>query len=291
MICEQLIRLEEIEKGWSGDRKFRTIGPDGTYYLLRIAPESRLSRRKTGFERMVLAAKLNIPCPKPLEFSVCGEGVCTVESWVEGHDAESVIPALPETAQYAYGLEAGRILQTIHSIPAPEYIPDWEDYFNRKIDRKIAMYENCPLKYEGGEAMLRYLRTNRHLLKNRPQTYQHGDYHIGNMVVDSHGKLIIIDFDKDDYGDPWEEFNRIVWCAQAAPSFAAGMVDGYFEGNVPPDFWELLALYILSNSIGSLPWSISYGPEEIQTMQKQAADILRWYDGINQIIPSWYRRP
>lgn len=73
--------------------------------------------------------------------------------------------------------------------------------------------------------------TQRELLRDRPQCFQHGDYHIGNMMVDQDG-LAIIDFDRYDFGDPWEEFNRIVWCAQTAPAFACGMVDGYFGG--PP---------------------------------------------------------
>ena len=128
-----------------------------------------------------------------------------------------------------------------------------------------------------------------HLLKNRPQSYQHGDYHIGNMMVDQDGKLTIIDFDRDDFGDPWEEFNRIVWCAQAAPAFASGMVDGYFEGNVSMDFWHLLALYICSNTLGSLPWALAFGEEEIHVMQNQAQQVLAWYDGMKNVVPTWYR--
>ena len=61
----------------------------------------------------------------------------------------------------------------------------------------------------------------------------------------------------------WEEFNRIVWCAQAAPAFASGMVDGYFDGDVPMEFWKLLALYICSNTLSSLPWAIPFGEGEV----------------------------
>ena len=108
------------------------------------------------------------------------------------------------------------------------------------------------------------------------------------MMIDQNGVLKIIDFDRDDYGDPWEEFNRIVWCAQSAPEFASGMVDGYFNGNVPMDFWKLLALYMSSNTLGSLPWAIPFGEEEIQVMRKNAVDVLSWYDDMKQVVPSWY---
>lgn len=124
------------------------------------------------------------------------------------------------------------------SVPAPETQEDWEARFSRKIDRKIKMYCECPVQYENGQAFIDYINANRHLLKSRPQCYQHGDYHTGNMMIDGAGKLHIIDFDRCDFGDPWEEFNRIVWCAQKSPLFASGMVNGYFDGDVPAEQYD-----------------------------------------------------
>ena len=53
-------------------------------------------------------------------------------------------------------------------------------------------------------------------------------------------------------------------------------------------FWELLALYICSNTLSSLPWAIPFGEEEIQTMRHQAAEVLSWYDNMRRVIPTWY---
>ena len=94
-------------------------------------------------------------------------------------------------------------------------------------------------------------------------------------MIDRNGKLQIIDFDRYDFGDPWEEFNRIVWCAQKPPLFASGMVNGYFDGDVPPDFWKLLALYISSNTLSSVYWAISFGQDEVDTMLNQASLVFR----------------
>lgn len=291
MIFDTIVTRTLIDKGWSGDRKYRALTADGAKYLLRISSMERLQRREGEFRRMQRVAALGIPMCLPVEFGICREGVYTIQSWIDGKDAEEVLPALPAERQYAYGLDAGRILEKIHSIPVPEETPAWEPRFNAKIDRKIAMYTACPLKYEGGEAFLEYLSENRHLLSNRPQTYQHGDYHIGNMMLDESGVLTVIDFDKDDFGDPWEEFNRIVWSAEAAPAFASGLVDGYFEREVPEEFWRLLALYICSNSLGSLPWAIPFGEKEVSVMRAQASQVLGWYDNMKNVVPAWYRKP
>ena len=107
-------------------------------------------------------------------------------------------------------------------------------------------------------------------------------------MVGTDRRLYIIDFNRNDYGDPWEEFNRIVWCAQKAPVFASGMVNGYFENDVPLEFFKLLALYISSNTLSSLYWAIPFGQSEVETMLKQADEILSWYNNMRDVIPTWY---
>lgn len=151
------------------------------------------------------------------------------------------------------------------------------------------MYNDCPIKYEYGQSFIDYINVNRYLLKSRPQCYQHGDYHVGNMMIDSDDRLQIIDFDRADFGDPWEEFNRIVWSAQKSPLFASGMVNGYFNDNVPMDFWRLLALYISNNTLSSITWAIQFGQSEVDTMINQAKEVLKWYDNMQNPVPTWYK--
>ena len=290
-VFQNIISRSPIDKGWSGDQKYCAETADGIKYLLRISSIDRLERKRREYEKMSELAQLGIPMCMSVEFGTCEEGAYSIQTWIDGEDAENMVMTMDSAEQYRYGLDAGRILAKIHTIPAPKDVPSWETRFNAKIDRKIAMYENCELKYEsGGDAFLNYLAQNRHLLAGRPQSYQHGDYHIGNMRIDNNGVLTIIDFEKWDVGDPWEVFNRIVWSAQAAPAFASGMVEGYFDGNVPMEFWKLLALYISAGMIGSLPWAIPFGEKEVQVMRKQAAQVLQWYDGMKNVVPTWYRK-
>ena len=127
--------------------------------------------------------RLGIPMCRPIDFGETDEFVYSIQTWIHGADAEEVIVSFSDDRQYAFGLTAGRILKKIHSIPAPPDQPDWEPRFNAKIDRKIKMYADCPIHFEGDDHLLRYIEENRHLLRDRPQTFQHGDYHIGNMML------------------------------------------------------------------------------------------------------------
>ena len=285
---QRFVSREEINRGWSGDKKYCVTDSGNNKFLLRISPIEMYDRKKEEFGFMKRVEALGIPMCRPIEFGTCDEGVYSIQSWIDGNDAENILPSLSDRQAYVYGIDAGKILKRIHSISAPDNAEDWELRFNKKIDRKIQGYNDCPIKYENGKLFLDYIEKNRHLLSNRPQCCQHGDYHSGNMMIDTNGDLTVIDFNRNDCGDPWEEFNRIVWCAQAYPSFASGMVDGYFDGEPPLEFWKLLALYISSNTLSSLYWAIPFGEAEITTMRNQAKEVLDWYDNMKNPIPTWY---
>ncbi len=287
MLNLKFISKEPINKGWSCDKKYCVTTAEGTKYLLRVTPQEKSASRADMFRMQQEVAALGVSICKPVEFGNCDEGIYIIQTWIEGKDAEEIIPFLADSEQYAYGLEAGKILKIIHTLPAPDNLPDWETRFNAKIDGKIKMYHECSIQFEGAENFITYINNNRYLLKNRPQYYQHGDYHIGNMMIEN-GKLVIIDFDRFDFGDPWEEFNRIVWCAQCTPIFASGIVNGYFDDKVPMEFWKLLALYISSNMIASIPWAIPFGEDQINVMLNQVKDVLGWYDNMKNPVPTWY---
>ena len=279
-----------IEKGWSGDEKFRVTDEEGVSYLLRFPAKGDAAQYAELFETMRRIEALGVPICRPIELGEENGRVYLVTSWVDGEDAEDACPRLSEAEQYRCGCEAGEALRRIHTIPAPAGQEAWPARYSRKIDRKLANYAACPLKYDGGERFIRHISDFRHLLAGRTeQCFQHGDYHIGNWMLDRDGRVVVIDFSRMDYGDPWEEFNRIVWTAQASPAMASGMVDGYFPEGAPEDFWRLLSLYIASNTLSSLYWAIPFGEKEIATMRRQAAEILGWYDGFGRLIPSWYQ--
>ena len=288
--ADQWLSCERLTLGWSSDQKYIVRLPDGRRLLLRTAKEDQYETKRQEFAFLEKLAVLGLNASRPLDFGRFEGGVYTLYTWVEGESMEKALPSLPVGLQYQLGLEAGRALRLIHTLPAPEGTPAWTDRMNRKIDRKIKMARECELEIPGREAMIRYIDAHRHLLENRPQVMHHGDYHCGNLLLTPDGQVGVIDFNRFDAGEPWEEFNRIVWCAQASPAFASGRINGYFtaEGTVPADFFPLVTLYILSNQLSSLPWAIPFGQEEIDVMLRQAKEVLSWYDGCTRDVPAWY---
>ena len=288
-VFENLVYRESIDRGWSADRKFRAADGAGNVYFLRISPESQYEKRKLQFRHMELVHDLGVRVCEPVEFGRCKEGCYTLLGWVDGLDAEPVLPELTGQQRCAYGLQAGRMLKAIHTLPAPFEPEPWAVHYGRKLDSKVALYENSPLKYEKGELFLDLLRRERHLVENRPTVWQHGDFHCGNLMFDSEMHLTVIDFDREDVGDPWYEFNRIIWDVRVGAEFAEGLLDGYFDGAVPEEFWRVLRLYLCQNMLSSLPWAAGFGDEEIRIARENAERVLGWYDDLREIVPNWYR--
>ncbi|WP_019638735.1 aminoglycoside phosphotransferase family protein [Paenibacillus fonticola] len=283
--------LREIQAGWSSDKKYCIQDQHGREMLLRLADISQYERKKREFEAVKqLKQHAELPMSRPVDFGICNEGhsVYSLFTWVEGEDARGVISKLPPSEQYRLGLKAGEILRVMHEIPAPSQTPSWAERYNAKIDKYIANYRASGFHLKGEDKVLSYIEGHRCLLDQRPLTFQHGDYHIGNMIVTRAGELGIIDFNRMDYGDPWEEFNRITWCANESAEFASGRIHGYFQGEVPETFFKLMALYIACNQIASIPWAIPFGEAEVNYMLERAEQVLEYYNGFESWVPSWY---
>lgn len=286
---ENFNKFTLIEKGWSGDRKYISESADGKKILVKISDGSEYIKKKKEFEAVEQISELGIPMMMPLAFGRINSLVYMIFTWVEGEEAEEALPSLPNDEHYRLGYDSGVILRKIHTIPAPTSQQDWVERFNAKIDRNISKYKSCSIKVPGEDRIIKYINENRKFLFGRPQTIQHGDYHVGNIFITPGNEISIIDFNRWDYGDPWEEFNRIVWTVQSSEIFASAQLDGYFEGVIPDEFFRLMALYMASNALASIPWAIPFGETDVSAMLRNIDKMLEYYNGFETYIPGWYR--
>jgi len=85
-----------------------------------------------------------------------------------------------------------------------------------------------------------------------------------------------------------------IWNVAVSTHFATGQLRGYFGGSPsqglepPIEFFKLLAFYIASNTLSSIYWAVPFGQSDLDTMMKQAQDVLKWYDNMQNPVPSWY---
>lgn len=277
----------EIQKGFSDDQKYCVTDENGAVYLLRQADLTRRSRKEEEFQLMKQLDALGLSMCRPVALWSDKAAVYSLHSWVSGDDLETVLPRLSKAEQYRLGLEAGRQLRIIHSVASPDENIHWSILYSEKENRTLYKYQSCPTQLPQDAFFVDALQCEKDLLQTRPVRLQHGDFHRANLMVNRQGQLVVIDFQKFGWGDPWEEFDAITWDVQLAPAFARGRVDGYFDGAPPEDFWKLLRLYVCRGLLNGWVWAQSHGDEQVQIMLEQANMIRSWYieDGA---IPAWY---
>ena len=289
MLMERYRTDQDLDYGWSEDKKRILIDSEGARCLSRISPVSKQDHARQEYAFVEQLFKAGLPTQKPIELHLHPTGELErIYGWIEGVMLENVIKELDSADQLRLGYEAGRILMSIHEHSVDHQSMDWQYYFERKIDRKLQAYKTTGIKIANDHLLKTWIAQYRYLLEDRPIVHQHGDYHPGNMVLSQDNQVYIIDFDRHSIGDPYEEFSRISITASVSPCFASGQILGYFDGKVPEDFFRLMKLYGAINAIGSIPWASSYSEEDVSTMLRHAHFFLTWYETEDEIVPTWF---
>jgi len=288
------VKITPINKGVSLN-KSRVETVDGTRYLLDVNDASEYGRKKSVFDVMSIAAERGVPMCRPVEIGLCGGGekVYQLMTWIDGRDLDQALPALSEADQYAVGLQSGGILRKLHSVPAPAGLEDWHDKYVNLYESRIKLFDSCGVKIDGSDEILRYYEDNKRLMKGRPQCLRHGDYHTGNLLVTDNLDLFVIDWDLMEYGanygDPWEEFNRIDHM-DVIPHYTTGLIRGYFGGEPPARFWDLLALYLSATALMLVVWAFYIVKEKScqDNCVQTAKNAVVWFDKMRNTTPAWY---
>ena len=282
--------VEPVNKGWSSDRKFYITTDSGEHLLLRLSDMDRSAEKKKEFAIIEKYSRLGFPMSMPLEAGVCRDGVYMLLTWVEGTDLEAVLPGLPETEQYRLGREAGKILKKIHSIPlAEEDIPAATKKEKKLL--QLSRYEASDLRIPQDETAILYVKENIDRIWQKPPVYLHGDFHPGNLIYTEDSSLGVIDFNRWEVGDPYEEFYKLEsFGTEVSIPYCTGQIDAYFDDSVPMDFWRANAVYVAQASLFSIKWAEKFGRRDIDRMVERANRAFYDFDRFRRIIPKWYRR-
>lgn len=279
---------EFIQKGYSEEMKYK-VKADKNYFL-KISPLS-FTKKKDLEVKYISALEKEIKFPKLVEMKFETNSILSLYEWIDGVDIRDYASKLTGEELYQYGMQAGAFLKKIHSLSIEESSVNWQEYYIQKSKKKIHSFRKLNKNFAEIEMFIDYIQSHQSLLKDRPISLCHGDYHVGNMMIELETKkLVIIDFGSLEIGDPMEEFNRMIWNAQLSEEFATGFVNGYFEGEKIPDiFWKLMAYYMACDVVGSIPWAINFGDNQLEIMLKRAKLVLDWFDDFKRVIPKFYK--
>ena len=283
--------LEELTGGNSKECKYRLIDAKGRACILRVSPVDRFHLKHQEYANLVRLEPFNLNIPKPLQFGLCNNGshLYMLLSWIEGTTVASLLPTMTESEQFDLGSQCGATLLELHQHSFVRSSMDWSHRYHEIEQDILVKYAQSPIRLLNEAIGFNYLEKHRSLLNNRPLVIKHGDYHAANLLVTPQKGIGIIDFDRCMISDPYEEFAILVWTAEHHPAFARGQISGYFQGQVPDDFFPLLAYYITVYAFEHVSWALGYGKHTPKTIQKTAEDLLALFNGYQTLQPKWYR--
>ena len=264
--------------GWSSDVKFHIKVSSGEEFLLRVSSADERLKKMKEFSALQSINKLDIIFPVPYIFGELynNNKVYMLLKWVEGKNVEEAIKLYPVDKRYELGKQAGQILFKMHSLPTNMEERAWKEKNLTAIEKRNKIYRNSGVKVSHYDEIYDFVMDNLSLLNNRIMTFHHGDYQGRNIIISSNDQVGVIDFNRVSGGDPYEEFNRMMlFTRRFDADFSKGQIDGYFNGNVPEEFFNVMAFHSAMKLL-----------DEMLIAKDQ---IFEDYSGFTTVVPKWYR--
>ncbi len=284
--------VEPVNKGWSSDKKYHIRTSAGEHLLLRISDITQYDEKKKEYGIIEKYSALGFSMSTPVVFGVCnnGQNVYMLLRWLKGCDLETALPKLSEEEQYRLGREAGSILRKIHGIPLDKGDIPGSTKKEKKL-WQLSQYEKSDLRIPNDETAIRYVKENIDQIWKVPPVYMHGDFHPGNLIYLADSSIGVIDFNRWEIGDPYEEFYKLEsFGTEVSIPYCIGQIDAYFNNSVPMDFWGANAVYVAQASLFSIKWAEKFGQRDIDGMVTRAERALADFDDFRRIIPVWYEK-
>lgn len=288
---DTFVKVEAIHKGWSGDKKFYVETKGGERLLLRVSDVALYEEKQREFAMMREMSAAGIKMSHPVSFGVCenGKSVYQLLTWCEGQEAKEALLGFSKGEQYAFGQKAAEILKRMEAIQYKPASLEWARHYQERVAHYIELYHKCGYSFDNDEVIISALQTHQRCIGARPTALMHEDFQTDNMVISPDGELYLIDFQMCGITDPYLVMTGAGVSAMYSVPFAMGQIDGYFGKDVPGDFWEKYAYYMLAEMLYSFTVGVKMEEEREETLHMFDDEVKRIKAHASP-VPAWYQQ-
>ena len=254
---EPITDLRQLSAGASRETWLLTTAGGQQRVLQRLPRGSARASVDTEAAILRAAADAGVPVARVLTVFEAGGQLGMPALLLEALPGESLAPRLLRDDRYARarrGLAAqcGQILARLHSVPT-DAVPGLEP--QDPIERCFGVLDSLPERHPAFELVLRKLTLTRP--PSRSQTIVHGDFRLGNLLIDETGITGVLDWEIVHLGDPLEDLGWL--CVPAwrfgGPRPVAGvgeyraLLDAYQEAGGDPVTLEELMWWQVASTV------------------------------------------
>ena len=278
-----------INAGYSSEFKYNILTEYNTKYLLRLTSYKFAAHKQFEMQSLNKLINMGVKCSKPLTHGYTVDQNCyyALLTWIEGIDASKALYNLSNDNQYDIGFNAGQDLKLIHSLKHNKE-NNWHSNYLRKwqLNKRVYLQDNIRLKDDN--FILNFIENNIGIIKDRPCSFLHDDFHPDNIVVNNGFYAGAIDFNRCTYGDPWHDFAKLFFYgSEISKSYCRGQLHSYFNHKIPSCFWKINALYTAVIIINTISWIKKSSPQHLSLMMKRANKLVNDFESFHKVKPSW----
>ena len=202
------------------------------------------------------------------------------------------LATVPKSWQYATGKKLGLILRQLHSYPLTE----------KQKTKAVKRHDSYMEHLATYIADLPHFKNDRFALDALSSRYDHfriykavlryGSLKHQKLMLTKDSSLILLPSYAFGPGDMCEDFASLECeCAGLYPVLCAGVIDGYFNEQVPVKFWIQFALYSALYSLWKCRVYAKQSTDMMVKMQLNCDRIREDFNDFKNPIPSWYSDP
>ncbi|MCI5997959.1 MAG: hypothetical protein PT934_05025 [Peptoniphilaceae bacterium] len=190
-----------------------------------------------------------------------------------------------EVDSYSLGIKIGKFIFAFHNYFKSADCGRWNKHYNYRINKLLHEYGLGNYRGDIDYIIFDFLDNNKRYLRDRVCTTIMGINSIDEIKVDKFGNFQIIEDYKILRSDSYFEFRNLNLDSYKNEFLLTGIIDGYFNKNVPRTFFKLMALY---NIVESLYGNFSKAVNNEDILKDKIESINRMYDSFSTVFPVWY---
>lgn len=260
-----------------------TINESGERYVLKLSDKSQYDRRYREFEYLKLMSESGINCLQPLGVNSIKGDTIAMYSFVNGEPLLTKISSYDSNRVFTLGSRAGMFLKSIHKCIKFDSSTEEENIYKRT--NVIENYKNGGLHFDKKieEKIFKFLNSFDSSFKHE-KVFCHGNFSIFNIIEMENHDISILHFDDFYIGDPYSDFSKMIYQNRISTNFSNGIINGYFNNNVPKDFFKYYYYY------GCLELLESINAKDYSSQSIAASEFLYNSSDFTLNSPKWYNQ-